>query len=218
MGRTTSGTFTPFRQSTLNPGEAAGIAGRDDVRARREDVRDFLGLQSTGHVRLKVVVNARRTAALVGVCHLNIADTGNALQQSARGFGDLLTVRQMAGIVVGDRDRRRICRRIGHRAQADLEQILRNVADFRRERVGARRPRGVVGEKMPVVFDERAAARRIEQVSVRLNVLERRDQFARVSLRRLQLPPGARAARRSTAGLGGQTTSMPFAARTRTVA
>ena len=142
-------------------------------------------------------------------------DAGDRPQQIARRLADALRVREVTGVVVRDAHRERMARRS---RRAELGDDFGHVADARRERPRALRPRRIVGEQLSVFLHRRSASRRRS----RRSAPRRRARTSRSCGARTRAPrrAGRRAARarRSSPASAGAITSQPSAASTRTVA
>src|SRR6185437_14185121 len=86
-----------------------------------------------------------------------------------------LRMSEMARIVIGDAP----FDRMPSRSRTELDHELADVADLRGERAGALRPFGVVRQQLPVAFERRPAAGRIDDDLLEPLVLERLDDRAR---------------------------------------
>src|SRR5438045_198631 len=117
--------------------EDAARVGRDDeVGARGEDRRDLLALQLGRDVRMRQVVDARAAATPFRVVDRHDGHVRHRREQRARLTADLLTVDQVAGVLVDDAD---LARRAGpHRGRRDR---FRRIAHPRAERTSALLPR-----------------------------------------------------------------------------
>ena len=118
----------------------------------------------------------------------------DAAQQRARLGADLLRMREVAGVVVGDAQRQRVA--LGLRLE--LGEQLGDVADLGREGRRALRPVGVVGQQVRVVLHARAAAGDVDRDV--LEVLVGRDRLAR-QRQRLLLDAGVHLQRAAAARL-----------------
>ena len=82
----------------------SGVGGGEDRCAGTDDVPDLPDEELLGLLRLGDVVDASAAAAPVGFGEFHKLESGDELQEVAGLLGDLLAVRQVTGIVVGDRE------------------------------------------------------------------------------------------------------------------
>jgi len=88
--------------------EAAGVGGDDDFGFDRSDVFHFVVEQFERGFGLRDVVDACGAAADVGVWELDEFEAGDLFQEIARGVADLLSVKQVARILVSDAEIKRL--------------------------------------------------------------------------------------------------------------
>ena len=125
-----------------------------------------------GGRRFHQVVDAGAAAADLGLAHRQQLEAGNRAEQIARRLADALRVREMAGIVVGDAQRRRLARR-GRRTERG--QHLADVAHPGGERAGAVRPLRVAGQQLAVLLHRRTASGGVHGDDFDARPLERGD-------------------------------------------
>src|SRR4051812_22027521 len=95
--------------------QTARIRAHDDVRTRRKDARDLLTLELRSYIGMREVVDARAATAALRIADLHQRDALDGTQQRAWLLTDLLTVREMTGVLIHDaertgrRERRRSC-------------------------------------------------------------------------------------------------------------
>lgn len=80
--------------------DATRICGDDPIGLRTSNPLHFLIEKIAGRFRLRHVVNAGRTAALIGVRHFHKVNSGNRANQFTRSFANLLAVQQVAGVLI----------------------------------------------------------------------------------------------------------------------
>ena len=134
---------------------APGVGGGEDRCAGADDVPDLADEEQFGLLGLGDVVDAGAAAAPVGLGELDELEPGDELQEIAWLLGDLLAVRQVAGVVVGDGEIAQALLRgaaaVLHHPFVDVAQL--GVPELRERRVG-----GVVGEQGAVMPEMITAA------------------------------------------------------------
>ena len=106
---------------------ASRVCGEDSLRFGLFRVIHFVGKKIERGFRLRDVVNAGGAATEIGERHLHELDGGNRTDKFSRGFANLLSVNEMAGILVGDAHGQWTQRRY----QAEINEKFGNVANFR---------------------------------------------------------------------------------------
>ena len=81
---------------------APGVGGGEDRCAGADDVPDLADEELFGLLGLGDVVDAGAAAAPIGLGEFDELEARDELQEVAGLFGDLLAVRQVTGVVVGD--------------------------------------------------------------------------------------------------------------------
>ena len=81
---------------------APGVGGGEDRCAGADDVPDLPDEELFGLLGLGDIVDASAAAAPVGFGEFDELKSGDELQEVAGLLGDLLAVRQVTGVVVGD--------------------------------------------------------------------------------------------------------------------
>ena len=99
-----------------------GVAVGHDGGAGGLDVLELAVQELVGHLRLDDVVDAGAAAAPGALRQLDQLQVRDQAQQLARLGGDLLAVRQVAGLVIGHHLRRGV---VGGRLDADLASAIR---------------------------------------------------------------------------------------------
>src|SRR5262250_363853 len=130
--------------------EAARIPRGQDTRPALPDAGDLHPPQLLGHGWLGQIVDARAPAAELGVLDVHQREAGNAAEKGARLGAYLLTMDEMAGVVIRDGEGKLTQREI--RVHEDFRNVSRLVREARRS---------LGGEPMPVFLERRAAARGI---------------------------------------------------------
>src|SRR5215218_2538429 len=155
-------------EGRLDLEHTARVGGDDHLRPRLEDVVRLPLPKFGGGLGLDHVVDARRPAADLGLTDLLYVHAWYLLEGLARLLADALRVRQVAGVVVGGRNRQRVTLRYG----TQLLQELRDVADLRAERPGSLGVLGVVAQEVTVLLHRRAAAGGVDYDVVQVQVFE----------------------------------------------
>ena len=166
-----------------------------------------------GGLGLEQVVDAGRAAAQLPLGGLEQLQAGDAAQQLARLRAHPLGVGEVAGVVVGDAQRRSDARTACGSCSASSSWTSR---DLGRERLRALAPLGVVGQQVAVVLHRRAAAGDVGHD--RVEALVGGDRRARQP-ERLVLDAGVHLQRAAAARLrAGRGPPSPRRTSTRTVA
>ena len=133
--------------------EASGVGGCDDRGARGLRLYHFLGQQFKRRFRLRDVVDSGGAAADFRAGQFHKFESGDGAQKRARGFADFLTVEKMAGILIGDTQRKwfQFC------GEAERGEKFGDVADFGGEFASPGKLR-LVWRKEMIVFLEGGAA------------------------------------------------------------
>ncbi len=135
---------------------AAGVGGNDDFGFDRRDVFHFVVEQFERGFGLRDVVDAGGAAANVGVRQFDEFEAGNLFQEIARGVANLLSVEQVARILICDAQIERL-ERAQRSDDTECRKIFRDVAHLGFEHGGLRELRLFLGEEV-IVFLERGAA------------------------------------------------------------
>ena len=90
---------------------APGVGGGEDRCAGADDVPDLADQELFGLLGLGDVVDASASAAPVGLREFDEFQAGDQFEQVAGLLGDLLSMRQVTGIVVGDGEVAQACAR-----------------------------------------------------------------------------------------------------------
>src|SRR5215210_711475 len=141
-------------QGRLYLQHTTGVGGDDHLCPCLEDVVRLAIPELGGWFGFDHVVDARGSAADLGLPDLLYIHPRYLLEGLARLTADALGVRQVAGVVVGGRNGERIP--LSHGAK--LLQELRDVADRRAEILRPLRILRVVAQQVPVLLHRRAAA------------------------------------------------------------
>src|SRR5260370_25737141 len=104
------------------------VASGNDGRLGAADVPELALEQSSGHLRLNQVVDARATAAPSAFGQFNQRKMGNGAEHLSRLRRDFLTVAKVAGLVVSHGLRRDV--RAGLPQNSDLHEPLLYVLDL----------------------------------------------------------------------------------------
>jgi hypothetical protein len=89
-------------EATADLKVAPRVGGGEDRCAGADDVPDLADEELFGLLGLGNVIDAGATAAPIGLREFDELKAGYQLKQVARLLGDLLAVRQVAGVVVSD--------------------------------------------------------------------------------------------------------------------
>ena len=149
--------------------QAAGIAGRDDLRLRGSEVSHFPVQEILSHLRLDQVVNARAAATPSALRQFHECQSRDGPQQLSGLRGDLLPVTQVASLMIGHSDRLRVGDL--RSADADVRQPFMNILHLP---VPKQRPRGVAGiflEQLMVVLEMRPASGGVGDDGIKLLLL-----------------------------------------------
>ncbi len=136
--------------------QAAGVGGDDDFGFYAGDVFHFVVEQLERCFGFCDVVNAGGAATDVGVREFDEFEAGYLFQKIARGVADLLSVKQMAGILISDAEIEGL-ERAQRRGESKRCEIFSNISHFGFERGGLRKFGFAFVEEV-VVFLERGAA------------------------------------------------------------
>src|ERR671915_95453 len=147
---------------------ATGVGGDDHLRPGLQDIVRLALTELGGGLGLDHVVDARGSAADLGLPDLLYGDPRYLLEGLARLLAHSLRVRQVAGVVVGRRNGQRIS--LGH--GAELLQKLRDIADLRAEGISPLCVLRVVAQEVTVLLHRGAAARGVDDDVVQVQVLE----------------------------------------------
>src|SRR5271165_5442771 len=179
---------------------AARVCRRDNRGAGRAKAADLAVAQPARGPGLGERVHASAPAAHRGLRALAELDAGDRPQDLARLCRYPLTVAEVAGLVVGDRGRPRSRTGRGGPAEPDLDQPLRDVADLRRPRGGARGVPAVPGKEVAVAPEVGAAPRRVRYDRVVPSGIDRVELAPRELRGRLEV--AVVDVQRAAAGLG----------------
>ena len=151
---------------------APGVGGGEDRCAGADDVPDLADEELFGLLGLGDIVDAGAAAAPVGLGQLDELEPRDELQEVARLLGDLLAVRQVAGVVVSDGEvaeaRPRGAATVLHHPFVDIAEL--GVPQLRQRRVD-----GVFGEQGAVMPEMITAAAGIRDDGVELRRREEVD-------------------------------------------
>ena len=194
-----------FHTSLFAPGDqlqqAAGVSGGHDSGLGGNDVGHLAVQQLIRHFRLREIVDARTAAAPIGLGQFHQLDSGNRLEELTRLRGDLLSVAEMAGLMVGDHGGIGALRdRLGC-GNADLPEPFVDVLHLPVPYLGQRQVGGIVREQVRIMLQVRAAAAGVGNDGVVLPRRELVDVPARQPLG--QLPFAVVGVQRSAAALVG---------------
>ena len=106
---------------------APGVGGGEDRCAGADDVSDLADEELFGLLGLGDVVDAGAAAAPIGLGELDELQARDQLKEVAGLLGDLLAVRQVTGVVVGDGEVAQACAR---GAATVLHHPFVDVAEF----------------------------------------------------------------------------------------
>src|SRR5215211_4754503 len=123
---------------------------------------------------MREAVNTRAAAAEVGFGHLDQPQAGDRSQYFPRRRLDALRVRQVAGLLIGDR----LLDPPGWRRPITRREIFRDVLYSVRELARTIGPGRIVREQVAVVLERRAAAGGVDDHRLDLQPLEGRDVAA----------------------------------------
>ena len=148
-------------------GDAADVAGGDQIGAHALDVRDLAVAQPGRDHGLQQVVGAGRAAAEMPFGHV-LHGEARLAQELLRLEPDLLAVLHRAGRMIGDHQVGVAHRRL----QADLGHQLGDVASDRADPGGLGGVGRVLAQHEPVVLDRGAAARGVDHHRIEAGALE----------------------------------------------
>src|ERR687897_490038 len=147
---------------------ATGVVGDDHLRPGLQDIVRLALTELGGGLRLDHVVDARGPAADLGLTDLLDVHPRYLLECLARLLADSLRVRQVAGVVVGRRNRQRITLSHG----ADFLKELRDITALRAESLRPLRVLRVVAQQVTVLLHRRATTCGVDDDVVQVQVLE----------------------------------------------
>src|SRR5918995_3424306 len=147
---------------------ATGVGGDDHLRPGLQDIVRLALTELGGGLGLDHVVDARGPAADLGLTDLLDVHPRYLLECLARLLADSLRVRQVAGVVVGRRNRQRITLSHG----AEFLKELRDITDLRAESLRPLCVLRVVAQQVTVLLHRRATTCGVDDDVVQVQLLE----------------------------------------------